>query len=88
MERIFNAVYLKVPEGYVGFVEELPGANAQGATLEETRGNLSDAVETVLEANQALTLITTEGDEVIREPLVINTDLNLSGRAEGGNEAV
>jgi predicted RNase H-like HicB family nuclease len=69
MERTFNAVYLKVPEGYVGFVEELPGVSTQGATLEEARSNLRDAVETVLEANQALTLIGTDGDEVIREPI-------------------
>jgi len=73
MDRTFNAVYLKVPEGYVGFVEELPGANAQGATLEEVRRNLNDAVETVLEANYALTLIGTDGDEVIREPISVST---------------
>ena len=36
----FTAVYKKVPEGYIGFVEELPGANTQGKTLEETRANL------------------------------------------------
>lgn len=33
----FTAVFLKVPEGYVGFVEELPGANSQGKTLTEVR---------------------------------------------------
>jgi predicted RNase H-like HicB family nuclease len=49
-----NAVYLKVPEGYVGFVEELPGANTQGATLEEARENLREVVELVSEANRAL----------------------------------
>ncbi|MHC5052714.1 MAG: type II toxin-antitoxin system HicB family antitoxin, partial [Planctomycetota bacterium] len=32
-----TAVFVKVPEGYVAFVEELPGANTQGATLEEAR---------------------------------------------------
>jgi predicted RNase H-like HicB family nuclease len=31
-----TAVFQKVPEGYIGFVEELPGANTQGETLEET----------------------------------------------------
>jgi len=31
----FTAVFLKVPEGYVGFIEELPGANTQGKTLSE-----------------------------------------------------
>ena len=70
MERTFNAVYLKVPEGFVGFIEELPGVSTQGADLDEARQNLSDAVETVLEANQALTLIATDGEEVIREPLI------------------
>jgi predicted RNase H-like HicB family nuclease len=73
MDRTFNAVYLKVPEGYVGFVEELPGVSTQGATLEVARSNLHDAVETVLEANHALTLIGNDGDEVIREPISVTT---------------
>jgi predicted RNase H-like HicB family nuclease len=87
MEKTFNAVYLKVPEGYVGFIEELPGVSTQGATLDEARRNLRDAVETVLEANQALTLIATDGEEVIREPLVYKP-INLLGREEDGNEIV
>jgi len=45
-----TAVFRKVPEGYVGFVEELPGANTQGATLEEARENLREAIQLVLEA--------------------------------------
>ena len=73
MERTYNAVYLKVPEGFVGFVEELPGVSTQGADLDEARRNLSDAVETVLEANRALTLIATDGEEVIREPVSVST---------------
>ena len=51
MEMALTAVFKKVPEGYIGFVEELPGANTQGATLEEARENLREAVELVLEAN-------------------------------------
>lgn len=50
----WTAVYLEVPEGYAAFVEELPGANAQGATLEEARENLQEAIELVLDANRAL----------------------------------
>jgi predicted RNase H-like HicB family nuclease len=73
MERNYNAVYLKVPEGYVGFIEELPGVSTQGADLDEARRNLRDAAETVLEANRALTLIGTDGEEVIREPLSVAT---------------
>lgn len=49
-----TAVYLPVPEGYIAFVEELPGANTQGETLEEARENLREAVEMVLEANRQL----------------------------------
>ena len=54
MEMNLTAVYQKVPEGYIGFIEELPGANTQGATLEETRENLKEAIELVLEANRIL----------------------------------
>jgi predicted RNase H-like HicB family nuclease len=49
-----TAVFQKVPEGYIAFVEELPGANTQGATLEEARENLKEAVALVLEANRFL----------------------------------
>ena len=45
MEIKLTAVFQKVPEGYIGFVEELPGANTQGATLEEARENLREAVQ-------------------------------------------
>ena len=54
MEIKLTAVFRKFPEGYVAFVEELPGANRQGATLEEARANLKEAVEMVLEANREL----------------------------------
>jgi predicted RNase H-like HicB family nuclease len=49
-----TAVYMKVHEGYVAFVEELPGANTQGETLEEARANLQEAVTMVLDANREL----------------------------------
>jgi predicted RNase H-like HicB family nuclease len=45
---------MKVPEGYAAFVEELPGANTQGATLEEARENLKEAVALVLDANRVM----------------------------------
>ena len=67
----FTAVFRKTPEGYIGFVEELPGANTQGSTLEEARSNLAEAVELVLEANRALSEESMQGQEVIREPLVL-----------------
>lgn len=51
MEIKFTTVFQKVGEGYIGFVEELPGANTQGKTLEEARENLQEAIELILEAN-------------------------------------
>ena len=67
----FTAVYRKVPEGYVGFIEELPGANTQGATLDEARANLQEAATLVLEANRQLAEESLDGADVIREPLQI-----------------
>ena len=46
-----TAVFRKVPEGYIGFVEELPGANTQGETLEKTKRNLLEAISMVMETN-------------------------------------
>jgi predicted RNase H-like HicB family nuclease len=69
MQLQLTAVFRKVPEGYVAFVEELPGANTQGATLDEARANLREAVELTLEANRALAEEDLVGADVIREPL-------------------
>jgi predicted RNase H-like HicB family nuclease len=71
MEMAFTAVFQKVPEGYIAFVEELPGANTQGATLDEARANLREAVELVIEANRALAREDLNERDVIREPLKI-----------------
>ena len=66
-----TAVFRKVPEGYAGLVEELPGANTQAATLEQARINLQNAVMLVLEANRALAEEELRDLEVIREPLAL-----------------
>ena len=71
MDVGFTAVYRKVPEGFIAFVEELPGANAQGSTLEEARTNLEEAVALVLEANRTLAEEELKGAEVIREPFSV-----------------
>ncbi len=63
----FTAVFEKVAEGYIAFVEELPGANTQGSTIEEARENLQEAVELVLEANRTLAEEMMKGKKVIRE---------------------
>ena len=72
MKIQFTAVFQKVPEGYIAFVDELPGANSQGATLEEARANLQEAIQMVMEANRALSEETIKGKDVIRELLPMN----------------
>jgi predicted RNase H-like HicB family nuclease len=64
----FTAVFMPVPEGYIGFVEEIPGANSQGETLDQVRENLREAVQLVLEANRELAEQALVGQKVEREP--------------------
>ncbi len=67
-----TAVFKKAREGYIGFVEELPGANTQGRTLTEARANLKEAVALVLEANRTLAEESVGRGKVIREPFEID----------------
>ena len=69
MKEQLTAVFQEVPEGYIAFVEELPGANSQGDTLEEARTNLQEAVQLVLESNRALAEEMLRNKSGIREPI-------------------
>ena len=62
-----TAIYMQVPEGYIAFVEELPGANTQGETMQEASENLREAVEMVLEVNRELAEVAISGCHVTRE---------------------
>jgi len=73
----FTAVFEQEGEWWIGYVEELPGANTQGRTLDEARENLKEAVQLVIEANRELARREAEGHNVIREELLVH-----SGRSE------
>jgi len=64
-----TAIFQKSPYGYIGYVEELPGANTQGKTLEETKKNLIEAIRLVLEANKQIMEEELEGKEFTREEI-------------------
>jgi predicted RNase H-like HicB family nuclease len=66
-----TAVFKKVPEGYIGWVEELPGANTQGKTLKEARENLQEAIRLVFEANRELAETDLQGEEVLKESVSV-----------------
>lgn len=69
MSHTFTAVYEHHGEWWIGYVEELPGANTQGVSLDEARENLEEAVALILEANRDLARQESTGREVVREPL-------------------
>jgi predicted RNase H-like HicB family nuclease len=65
----FTAVFEQDGEWWVGYVEELPGANTQGRTLDEARENLREAAQLIVEANRELAERDLQGRTVVREPL-------------------
>jgi predicted RNase H-like HicB family nuclease len=67
MDIELTAVFEKSPSGYIGYVEELPGANTQGETLEEAKRNLIEAIQLVLEANRQIAEEEISGRQTIRE---------------------
>ena len=54
MTATCTAVFEQDGDWWVGYVEELPGANTQGATIDEAHENLKEAVELIVDANREL----------------------------------
>lgn len=70
MEK-FTAVFQQEGDWWMAYVEELPGANTQGKTLEEARDNLKEAIQLIIEANRELARRTTQGRTVLREEMFV-----------------
>lgn len=71
MENKFTAVFEKVDDWWIGCIEELPGANTQGRTLDEARENLREAAQLVIEANRELAQMEMKNHQVIREEISV-----------------
>ena len=69
--QTFTAIFERSGKWWTGYVEELPGANAQGRTLKETRENLKEALHLIIEANREIARADTDGRKVIREEMKI-----------------
>lgn len=63
----FTAVYLKAKHGYVGFIEERPGVNSHGQTIEEARANLQSLATVIFDLERAQAKELLEGKDVVRE---------------------
>lgn len=70
MEK-FTAVFEQEGDWWMATVEELPGANTQGKTLEEARANLKEAIQLIVEANRELARRAAQGKVVLREEMIV-----------------
>lgn len=68
----FTAIYKKAGKWYLGWIEEIPGVNTQGETLEETKENLKEALVLVLETYRLLNKKEFAKGKTIREPLSVS----------------
>jgi len=72
MERTFTAIFKKVDGWYIGYVEELHGANTRARTLNEARDNLREAIMLVLDARRELASDTALDSDTVREEIQVN----------------
>ncbi len=68
----FTAVIEKREKWYIGYVEEMPGVNTQGQTLEEVRENLHEALRLIIEANRELAARSQGAYRIVKEPIQID----------------
>ena len=73
MQR-FTAVYQHQDGWWIGYAEELPGANTQGRTLDEARENLREAARLTIETNRAFAAHECPDSDVIREDLLVGAE--------------
>ena len=66
-----TAVFLRVTEGYVGFVEELPGVNSQGRSIEEARRMLQRLAAVVFDEERRAAEELIAGKDVVRESFIL-----------------
>jgi len=72
----FTAVYLKGKHGYVGFLEELPGVNSHGRTIEEARQILQRLAALVFDEERRSVHEMLAGKDVVRESFFIPMPCN------------
>lgn len=65
-----TAVFEEAQEGgYISFIEELPGVNSQGETMEEAKENLVEALHLVLESHREISEAQIKNKKITRESL-------------------
>jgi predicted RNase H-like HicB family nuclease len=67
----FTAIYLKSNDGYFGFIEELPGINSYGHSLDEARATLKRQAQVVFDEERRASEELLEGKDVLREGFLL-----------------
>jgi len=67
----FTAVYLKATHGYIGFIEELPGVNSHGRTIDEARETLQKLAAVVFDEERRGAEEMIAGKDVVRESFFV-----------------
>ncbi|MBL0308781.1 MAG: type II toxin-antitoxin system HicB family antitoxin [Bacteroidetes bacterium] len=67
MKLSLTAAFKKVKQGYIAWIEEIPGVNTQGATKKEATENLEEALQMILEANRELSRKSEKGQTLSRK---------------------
>jgi predicted RNase H-like HicB family nuclease len=67
-----TALYLKSGEGYVGFIEELPGINSYGRSLTEARTMLTELAHVIFDEERRASEELLEGKDVLREQFMLS----------------
>ena len=71
MKAEFTAIIEAAPEGgYWAICPEIPGANGQGETIEETKNSLRQAIELILEDRRA-DILRGLPDDAIQEKVLV-----------------
>ena len=71
MTREFTGLFKKMGKWYLGWIEEIPGVNTQGKTLQEAKENLKEALFLVLESNRILTKKDLDNGKTIRKNISV-----------------
>jgi predicted RNase H-like HicB family nuclease len=74
MTREFTGLFKKMGKWYLGWIEEIPGVNTQGKTLQEAKENLKEALFLVLETNRILTKKDSANGKTIRKNISVSLE--------------
>ncbi len=69
IDNKLTAVFEQHGDEYIAYIEEIPGVNTQGATMEETRANLREALELILDVRREMALEDQAGKIITREDI-------------------